>query len=315
MGLLTQDIASKISVLLSSGEIDAGVHLSTQRLADKFGVSRSPVREAMKMLADQGILEQRPNRGFFTTKKALSEPAKLFNDVVQSTGKVNVYQRLAEDWLNDKIPGEVTEQHLRERYKITKSQLKDILVRAVREGWAEQKQGYGWRFLPVAKTPEAFEQIYRFRMLIEPAAMFEPGFSIDRRVLEKLRRGQEHILSIDIDKLPVEYLRDSGARYLLERGSQFHEELIKLSGNPFFYTSLVHVNRMRRLLEYRGRIDRVRFVGQCQQHLEIIGLLEKGDILEASNAMRQHLRGALTSKSPKTWSLTQTEKNLDLYEN
>ncbi len=152
-------------------------------------------------------------------------------------------------------------------------------------------------------------------MLIEPAAMFEPGFSIDRHVLEKLRRGQEHILSIDIDKLPVEYLRDSGARYLLERGSQFHEELIKLSGNPFFYTSLVHVNRMRRLLEYRGRIDRVRFVGQCQQHLEIISLLEKGDILEASNAMRQHLRGALTSKSPKTWSLTQTEKNLDLYEN
>lgn len=65
-----------------------------------------------------------------------------------------------------------------------------MLMPAAREGWAERKQGYGWRFLPVAKTPEALEQIYRLRMLIEPAAMLEPGFRLDRKILEQQRRLQ-----------------------------------------------------------------------------------------------------------------------------
>lgn len=303
---LTQNIAKEISFLILSGTIGTGTHLSAQQLADKFGVSRSPIREALIMLTDQGILEQKPNRGFFTRKREFSERSKMVSDVIQTGGDVKIYDRIVDDWLQDRIPGEVTEQQLRERYKVTKSQLHSILVRAVREGWAEQKPGYGWRFLEVAKTPEAFEQIYRFRMLIEPAAMFEPGFSINRRVLDKLRRDLEKLLSLNIDQLPEEYLRDYGAMYILESGLRFHEELIKLSGNPFFYTSLVRVNRMRRLLEYRRRINRERYTGQDEhrQHLEIISLLEKGDILEASSLLRQHLRGALLSKSSAYWSET-----------
>ncbi|MCZ4088819.1 hypothetical protein [Sinorhizobium psoraleae] len=133
---------------------------------------------------------------------------------------------LQKDWLTDRIPAEVTEQMLRERYDLTKSQVNDVLMRASREGWAERKQGYGWRFLPVAKTPEAFEQIYRFRMLIEPAAMLEPEFRLDRKIIEEQRRIQLRMLETDIERLPAERL--------LHNGALFHEELIKMSNNPFF---------------------------------------------------------------------------------
>ena len=118
-------------------------------------------------------------------------------------------------------------------------------MRAAREGWAERKQGYGWRLLPVAQTPESFEQIYRFRMIIEPAGMLEPGFNPDPVTLSELRRVQERMLECDIDRLPAERL--------LENGATFHEELLRLSGNPFLHMSLVQVNRMRRLLELRLR--------------------------------------------------------------
>ncbi|WP_345791085.1 GntR family transcriptional regulator [Ensifer adhaerens] len=209
----------------------------------------------------------------------------------------NDYQRLAEDWLTDKIPAEVTEQMLRERYDLTKAQLNDILLRAAREGWAERKQGYGWRFLPVAKTAEAFEQIYRFRMLIEPAAMLEPEFRLDRTIIDEQRRIQMRMLDTDIERLPAERL--------LHNGALFHEELIKMSNNPFFHLSLVRVNRMRRLLEYRSRVDRSRTVRQCQEHLAILDLLQQGEIVEASFAMRRHLGGALSKKSPITWSWSQ----------
>ncbi|MBB3610246.1 GntR family transcriptional regulator [Rhizobium sp. BK602] len=289
---LTTNIAKEIAQLIRSGDLKPEEHLSTQGLADKFGVSRSPVREAMQVLFEQGLLEQKPNRGFFVSATVTIEENGAPDDQLPET--MSDYHRLAEDWLTDRIPADVTEQMLRERYDLTKAQLNDILVRATREGWAERKQGYGWRLLPVAKTAEAFEQIYRFRMLIEPAAMLEPTFALDRKIIEEQRRIQERMLATDIRNLPAERL--------LYNGSLFHEELIKMSGNPFFHISLVRVNRMRRLLEYRSNVDRDRLHVQCQEHLAILSLLEKGEIVEASYAMRRHLGGALSRKSPLQWS-------------
>ncbi|OAE98964.1 GntR family transcriptional regulator [Bradyrhizobium centrolobii] len=287
---LTLRIADEIKELIRSGRIPVGEHLSTQRLADQFGVSRSPVREAMQVLADQRILEQHLNRGFFARAVTESRGKKARNDVAELARGPSEYEALADDWLTDRIPSEVTEQFLRKRYDLTKAQLTEVLVRATREGWAERKPGYGWRFLPVAKTTEAFEQIYRFRMLIEPAAMLEPTFRIDRQVLAEQRRIQEGMLSSDIAKLPAERL--------LHNGSLFHEEIIKLSGNMFFHRALVQVNRMRRLLEYRSKVDRQRLQVQCSEHLQILALLENANVMDASYLMRQHLNGALARKSP-----------------
>jgi DNA-binding GntR family transcriptional regulator len=290
---LVLSLAGKVGELIRSGDIKVGEKLATQPLADRFGVSRSPVREALNILHERGMIEQRPNRGFF----AKEVPAEL-TDVEGSQplphDAPDVYQRLAEDWLLDRIPSDVSEHMLRERYGLTKAQVSDILVRATREGWAERKQGYGWRLLPVAKTPEAFEQIYRFRMLIEPAAMLEPDFRIDARILSEQRRIQERMLESDIERLPAERL--------LDNGSIFHEELMRMCGNPFMHMSLVRVNRMRRLLEYRSNVDRDRLSVQCTQHLEILDALERNEIIEASYLMRRHLGGALTRKSPLLWA-------------
>ncbi|SIT56437.1 Transcriptional regulator [Mesorhizobium prunaredense] len=291
---LARNIASQITLLVTTGELAAGAHVRTQHLADRFGVSRSPVREAMQVLSEQGFLEQRENRGFFVKDLPESQTVEPVSDEAKPFEVENDYQRLAEDWLMDRIPAEMTEGALRDRYQVTKAQLSDMLMRALREGWAERKQGYGWRFLPVAKTPEAFEQIYRFRMLIEPAAMLEPGFMLDRRIIDEQRRIQTRMLETDIARLPAERL--------LHNGSLYHEELIKMSNNPFFHLSLVRVNQMRRLLEYRSRVDRDRLVVQCQDHLAILDLLERGEVAEASYAMRRHLGGAMSRKSPIAWS-------------
>ncbi len=291
---LPRKIAHGIMEMIQVGEIQGGDHLSTQQLADQFGVSRSPVRDAMQYLSDIGILERRVNCGFFALEGASDGVHDLIDNASQGLLESSSYQLLAEDWLNDQIPDEMTENQLRSRYKLTKSELGDILVRATREGWAEQKPGYGWRFLPVAKTAESFEQIYRFRMLIEPAAMLEPTFSADRKILANLRNAQERLLDTNIERLSEERL--------LNAGSEFHENLIKLSGNPFFHFSLVRVNRMRRLLEYRSKVDRERLFVQCQQHIDIIELLEKGEVMDASYALRTHLGGALNKKSPVDWN-------------
>ncbi len=137
----------------------------------------------------------------------------------------------------------------------------------------ERKQGYGWRFLPVAKTPEALTQIYRFRSIIEPAAFMEDTFQLDRHTLKELKGIQRSLLRSEIVNLPADRLATIN--------SQFHEELIRMSGNLFMHQALVRLNRTRRLLEYRSMIDRSRIYKQCEEHLAIIELLARGANLEA----------------------------------
>ncbi|MDO5529962.1 MAG: GntR family transcriptional regulator [Paracoccus sp. (in: a-proteobacteria)] len=283
-------IARDIKAGIAAGQIAPGDHMRAQKLADQFGVSRSPVREALLLLMDEGFLDQQQNRGFFVRHDLPQLDTAPPDDDAQPFEEPGEYQTIAADWLTDRIPAEVTEQYLRDRYALTKTQLGYVLLRAVREGWAERKDGYGWRFLPVAKTPETFEQIYRFRMQIEPAAMLEPGYTVDHAALAEQRRIQQRMLDHDIEHAPGERLLDYGA--------QFHEELIKFCRNPFFHQALVRVNRMRRLMEYRSRVDRRRLYNQCTEHLEMLDLLERGEIAEAANFMRRHLGGALETKSP-----------------
>lgn len=298
---LSDRISRRLMQEIASGAITAGQHVSAQQVADRYGVSRTPVREALGALEAKGLLDRQANRGYFVPEAI---PASVYQWVRdQQQNSLNAYQQLANDWLVSRLPEEVTEQYLRQEYGWTKSKVNEVLARAAREGWAERKEGYGWRFLPVAKTPEAFEQIYRFRLSIEPAAMLEPTFRLDRAVLAEQRQLQQRMLDNDMDSMHDELL--------LANGSLFHEEIIKLSGNPFFHIALQRVNRMRRLMEYRAQIDRERLVEQCTEHLEILDLLERGLIVDASYKMRQHLSGALKRKSPIAWHwASESEKQI-----
>ncbi|MCV3272761.1 GntR family transcriptional regulator [Roseobacter sinensis] len=289
---LPQRISRRLLQDIATGGIQAGQHLGAQQLADRYGVSRTPVREAMNLLETKGFLVREENRGYFVAEPDRDALSQLLDE--QPASLNDEYHKLAEHWLTGQLPEDVTEQFLRQHYGWSKARANEILVRATREGWVERKEGYGWRFLPVANTPEAFDEIYRFRMAIEPAAMLEPSFALDRKILAEQRRIQEGMLEMDFSSVPAESL--------LENGALFHEEIIKLSGNPYFLMALQRVNRMRRLMEYRAEVNHERLVEQCSEHLEILDMLEAGDNLDASHRMRQHLSGALKRKSPLTWT-------------
>ncbi|WP_062072953.1 GntR family transcriptional regulator [Demequina sediminicola] len=60
---LVDDLASKIRDLIVSGEIAAGTPLRQADLAERFGTSRTPVREALRQLQAGGLIEIIPHRG------------------------------------------------------------------------------------------------------------------------------------------------------------------------------------------------------------------------------------------------------------
>lgn len=62
-GLRRPAIVASLLADVFQGRLKAGQHLVTRELADRFGVSHTPIREALIALAGIGIIDLEPNRG------------------------------------------------------------------------------------------------------------------------------------------------------------------------------------------------------------------------------------------------------------
>ncbi|MCA3630139.1 MAG: GntR family transcriptional regulator [Methylobacterium sp.] len=60
---LHDEVAERIRDLIRSGELEPNSRVNELELAERFGISRTPLREAIKILATEGLLELLPNRG------------------------------------------------------------------------------------------------------------------------------------------------------------------------------------------------------------------------------------------------------------
>ncbi|WP_081679630.1 GntR family transcriptional regulator [Acidovorax sp. JHL-9] len=265
----------------------AGTHLGAQRLADQLRVSRSPVNDALALLHDKGVLVREPNRGYFLARPVDKPVAALAESLgLEAEDQVTaVYFELADDRLRGQLPDEFTETLIKQRYRLTPAQLNTLLSRMANEGWIEKRPGYGWAFSSMLTTSDSLLQSYRLRLALEPAALMEPGYRLDPQVIARCRAAEQHLLDGGIETDTADQLH--------ERGVRFHESLVEASGNPFFIDTIRRVNRVRRLLSYRSMKNRQRYREHCNQHLEILGLIERERQTEAAEALRTHLQSTL----------------------
>lgn len=55
--------AERLRLLITEGGLAPGARLNERELCERLGVSRTPLREAFRMLASEGLIVQLPNRG------------------------------------------------------------------------------------------------------------------------------------------------------------------------------------------------------------------------------------------------------------
>lgn len=75
---LTRLVAESIEELILAGELAPGGRLNELALAQRFGISRGPLREALRMLEESGLVRQEKNRGAHVRKIGLSEAADIY---------------------------------------------------------------------------------------------------------------------------------------------------------------------------------------------------------------------------------------------
>lgn len=280
---LAAQIAAQILTHIRDAPLPAGAHMSAQSLADLFGVSRSPVQKALTLLVKENVVRHEAQRGFFVTGQA----PETATTAPSADPLAVAYQQIADDRLRGRLPDVVSEAALKERYRLSQADLRILLSRMQREGWLHKRRGYGWQFHEMLTTPDALDQTYRLRAALEPAMLLEPGFSLAPKTLKQLIEIEKRMLGGEIDQASIETL--------YARGVFFHESLAEASGNPYMLDALQRVNQVRRLLAYRSMVDRRRYYGQAREHLEILGLIAQGQMVEASVAMRHHLGSVMVN--------------------
>ncbi|WP_231894199.1 MULTISPECIES: GntR family transcriptional regulator [unclassified Gordonia (in: high G+C Gram-positive bacteria)] len=77
-GSIQARLVTEIRRRIIDGKILPGVNISELALAEEFGVSRTPVREAFKQLQTEGLIEIRPRVGTFVTAPSRREVTELF---------------------------------------------------------------------------------------------------------------------------------------------------------------------------------------------------------------------------------------------
>ena len=71
-------LAEQIADAILEGEYAPGARLDEQRLADRFDVSRTPVREALRRLGASGLIDLRPRRGAVVATMTSGQIVELF---------------------------------------------------------------------------------------------------------------------------------------------------------------------------------------------------------------------------------------------
>ena len=71
------NVERAVAQWILTGELSAGEKLTEQELAARLGVSRGPVREALRALAEAGLIQIEPNRGAFVRKIDLNEAIEI----------------------------------------------------------------------------------------------------------------------------------------------------------------------------------------------------------------------------------------------
>jgi DNA-binding GntR family transcriptional regulator len=60
---LHDEVAERLRELIRDGVLEPRARVNELELAERFGISRTPLREAIKILATEGLLDLLPNRG------------------------------------------------------------------------------------------------------------------------------------------------------------------------------------------------------------------------------------------------------------
>ena len=76
---LYQDVAERLRQLIFTRRLEPGGWIDELGLATEFGISRTPLREALKVLAAEGLVTMKVRRGAYVTEMSTQDVAQIYH--------------------------------------------------------------------------------------------------------------------------------------------------------------------------------------------------------------------------------------------
>ena len=283
---LAREIAREILHVARQDQWGVGTAVGVQTLARRFGVSRTPVRSALLLLVDEGIVERETATGF-KLKQLQASNGEGENPIATVASEENdLSSRILADRASNQISPDVSESELLARYGTSRGAVRKALQLLATEGLVYRQRGHGWHFVESLDNPEAIAESYAFRISVECAALRQPGYRPNERELGQLRSAHLDFLS----KLP-EMVSPQEWFWI---NARFHEALAAWSHNRFFLQSIRQQNSLRRMHQYADfrSLSPAEIEQSCRDHLGILDALASVDLTGAERLLFEHLSAA-----------------------
>jgi DNA-binding GntR family transcriptional regulator len=277
-------LAERILAWLRRQDLESGDHVPERLATEAFHVSRTPVRAALALLADRGLLERRNQRGYFIAKRFAAGTATL----VAETPETLLHEAILRDRFSKRLDAEVTAAQLARRYKASRALVLRVLNRLQKDGIVERALGQRWVFLPALDSLRSQEDSHRFRLILEPAVFLQPGFALDPKRARDLKAALQELSRQDV--------RSFDLKRALETDIAFHEAMGDASDNRFLAEAIRRQSRLRRLATGSMQVPPARLIESCREHLAVLEAAEAGDLSRAAELMREHLAASLRAR-------------------
>jgi len=107
---LHEEVAARLRDMIVEGELEPGTRVPERELCLRFGISRTPLREALKILASEGLIDLQHHRGAVIA----SLTAEALDDLFQVMGALEALAgRIACERASDAAIGDIRTLHER----------------------------------------------------------------------------------------------------------------------------------------------------------------------------------------------------------
>jgi len=268
-------LAYRILHWLKEQNAQPGHHQVELDLCKSFGVSRTPIRGALKLLAAEGAVSPRAGRGFVLAKT----PAPTEYDEPLEQEDRRLFDALARAKGAGKLGESFTQQEIARRFHAKLGTVMNVLRKMQELGLIERKSGHGWEF--AGDSARILNESYAFRRALEPQILLQPAFKLDRAWAERARSQHQ--------KLRKKVWRSGDGTGFHAVNADFHQELARCSGNRLMLKAIQNQNQLRQFLIGHWDYPMEQVHNAINDHLEILAALESGYADKAAALMLHHL--------------------------
>jgi len=191
---LYQDVAEHLRQAIFARTLEPGSWIDEQKLAAEYGISRTPLREALKVLAVEGLVTMKVRRGAYVTEMSREDVQQVYHllALLESDAAAGVArhataeQRAELEALHEQLERQVKN---REAFFTTNERFHMALLRIAGNRWAEQVVTDLRKVMKLNRHHSLFKQGRLADSLAEHRGLMQAIAGKDPRGAERLMRA------------------------------------------------------------------------------------------------------------------------------